>query len=454
MGKGQRYKRTFQGDIVRLTEPTKTMETALESISARVRGDQHCEFKWLMPHYSKENLITCFHELKRRKAVGVDKRSKDDYEENLERNVEALITKMKNLSYRPLPARQVLIPKADGGQRMLGVSAIEDKIVQLLTAKILGAIYEPIFVEGSIGYRPGKNCHQGVKAVTNFIFKQWDSTTVLEIDFANFFGSIDHSKLIALLKMKIKDATFLRYIVRALKSGILEVDGQYQDTETGTFQGSICSPILANIFAHYAIDVWFTEASRKSFIGSAEMIRYCDDAVFLFGNKRDGEHFAKELGDRVERFGLKLNTEKTQLIHLEKTKRMKGVKQPTFNFLGFTFFLGKSKAGRVIPKVCSEAKRIRKKVRDIKEWLKKSRHRLRLRNLWHRLRSRVRGHIQYFAVSHNLHAVQSFVHICTSLFFKWINRRSQKRSINWDKFKLFLEREPMPEIKTTFALFT
>ena len=436
---------------MKLTKLPVTMETKLERISNRSRQDPRCEFSWLMQHFSVENLVTCFHDLDGKKAVGVDSLTKEEYAENLTGNLESLVEKMKTMSYHPSPSRQTFIPKADGGKRPLGIATIEDKIVQTMMAKILEAVYEPTFLDSSYGFRPARNCHQGIKATFDFLFSNWNPV-ILEIDFKNFFGSIDHNKLLAILRMRIKDERFIRYIARMLKSGILTREG-FKKTDEGTAQGCICSPILANIFAHYGFDIWFKAVSSNNLNGKAEMVRYCDDAVFLFNNFSDAQRFYTALKGRVVRFGLELNSNKTHLIRMDKCALAKGRKQSTFDFLGFTFFLGKSKSGRVVPKLKSDAKRTRKKLKEIKAWLKLSLHQFRQLELWNRLRARVRGYIQYYGISHNITTVRKFIHQCILMFFKYINRRSHKRSFSWEKFLLFIKRYPMPQLRVRRLLF-
>jgi group II intron reverse transcriptase/maturase len=239
------------------SKPLIKTDTKLKRIAELSGKDPKMKFNWLMPHFNKENLIGCFRELDGRKAVGIDKQTKEDYATNLESNIEDLINRMKSMSYRPQPVKEVLIPKMNGKFRSLGIACIEDKIVQSMMAKVLGAIYEPLFRNSSYGFRPNRNCHQAVKVVLNQIYGNW-CNMILDIDLENYFGSIDQKKLVALLRLKIKDETFIRYVVRTLKSGILTQEG-FKRSDEGMAQGSICSPILANIFAHYALDIWFED---------------------------------------------------------------------------------------------------------------------------------------------------------------------------------------------------
>jgi group II intron reverse transcriptase/maturase len=417
------------------------METKLQKIGERSRKDNRSKFKWLMPLFTKDNLAQCFHELNGRKAVGIDKRTKEDYGEELSTNLDDLIDRMKRFNYRPQPVKEVLIPKDDkGGTRPLGIANIEDKIVQQLFAKILGAIYEPTFMESSYGFRPGRNCHQAVKGVASYLYNTYNPV-ILDVDLTNFFGTIDHQKLIAVLSLRIEDQTFLRYIVRMLKAGILNKEGLNVSDE-GTAQGSICSPILANIFAHYAIDLWI-ENTVKVHCPSVALFRYCDDFVLCFTNLSEAEKVNRVLLKRLNRFSLAVNQSKTKMVCFDKRQHSLGKKQESFDFLGFTFYLGNSSKGVVIPKVKTSRKKFRMKLKNVKKWCKQERSTPgKLAIKWAKLNRKLQGHCQYYGVSHNARSVRRFIHESRRIFFKWMNRRSQKPSFTWEKFLKFEKSHP------------
>jgi len=432
------------------TKCNLTMETKLKRIEKLSSENPKAEFKWLIQHFSKENLISCFHELGRKKVVGIDGKSKDDYEENLEQNIESLISRMKGLKYYPAPVREVKIPKGNGKFRPLGISNIEDKIIQSMYAKILNAIYEPVFIQESYGFRPGRSCHHALKDVFNYLDSRRYGV-VIDIDLSNFFGTINHRKLIQILELKIKDRTFIRYIVRMLKSGVL-ADGELCKSDDGTPQGSIVSPILANIFAHYAIDLWIKEVVPAHLQGAIHMVRYADDVV-ICACRKDTPRILKALKGRLERFSLKLNPEKTRVVDFNSAMSERGVKQGTFKFLGFTFYIGKSRKNRYIVKLKTAKKTFAEKLKLISVWCKNHRNLYRLAALWKSFIVKIRGHINYYGVSHNLIAVAKFVHNAERIFFKWINRRSQKRSFNWEKFFLYKKLKPLPAPRIVHCLF-
>lgn len=436
---------------MKLTKLPQTSITKLGRIRERSRSNHASEFGWLMQHFSVANLTACFHELNGKKAVGVDGITKEEYAKDLDANIKSLVERMKGMKYRPLPVRIVHIPKANGGTRPLGIAALEDKIVQLMMNKVLEAIYEPMFIGSSYGFRPGKKCHDAIQKVQKFMYSRWTSH-IVEIDFADFFGSIEHSKLLAILSLKIKDDKFIRYVARMLKGGISD-KGQIRRNKCGTVQGSICSPILANIFAHYALDIWFQDVKDKHLRGEAEMARYCDDAVFLFSNASDASRFFESLQGRVDRFGLKLNMDKTKVLTMDKKKFARGIKQSSFDFLGFTFYLGRNDKNTVLPKLKSQSKRMRQKLKEIKVWLRNCLHREDMKLVWQSLMRKIKGYMNYFAISHNGSNVQTFMHLCVRMFFKFLNRRSQKKSITWEKFNLFMERFPLPKLVIKPLLF-
>jgi len=352
------------------------------------------------------------------------------------------------MSYRPKPSREVLIPKNDGKVRPLGISSIEDKIVELMFKKILEAIYEPLFYNFSYGFRPGRSCHQAVAKLQRILFSKYD-WTIIDLDLENFFGSIDHNKLCALIGLKVKDRRFLRYIKRLLKTEILTADG-LKPRSMGTVQGSICSPILANIFAHFALDDWIERQVKPVLNAQIQVVRYADDLCICVSNASEAYRLLRVIPNRLKRFGLKMHSQKTKIIRWDRIAGKGGV----FNFLGFTFHLGLSKKGMAIPKVKTAGERMCKSLNEITEWIKKFRNVDRLSALWKYFQAKMRGHIQYFAVSFNLPRVKVFLNKATEIFFKWINRRSQKRSFTWEKFKLFMQKYPLPKLQVKTNLLT
>lgn len=434
------------------SETYTTTDTKLKRIAWLSQQDPERTFDCLMHMFNERSLLDCFHKLDGKKAVGIDGVSKADYAKNLETNIPELHKKMRDMAYRPEPVREVLIPKEGkpGATRPLGISILEDKIVQKRMQEILESIYEPIFLECSHGFRPKRSCHTAIRALQNHLHMHV-TETVIDIDLKNFFGTINHTLLENLLKEKIKDTKFMRYISRMFKAGVLS-KGDLSINDDGVPQGSICSPILSNIFAHYAIDIWI-EMIKPHCEGMIKLFRYADDAVICCQSSKDAQRIRSTLVKRLEKFGLQLNEEKTKLISFDKKKAAQGITQETFDFLGFTFYWGRSLGGRTIPKLKTRGKTMRAKLNRVTEWIRKKRNRLPLGTIWKTFTAKLRGHVQYYGVSHNFSNVQKFLHESTRIFFKWINRRSQRKSFDWKKFSLFMKKYPLPEVRIVHPLF-
>jgi len=427
--------------------------TKLNRIAWLSMQNSRKEFECLMHLFNQESLTECFHELDKDKAVGIDGITKMDYGTNLHNNIEKLITQMKNMAYRPGPVRERLIPKEGkpGATRPLGISNLEDKIVQRMTQKVLESIYEPLFLECSHGFRPKRGCHTAIKALMEHLYKN-EIQTVIDIDLKNFFGTIDHEMLENILKTKIKDPKFMRYINRMFKSGVL-TEGELKISEEGVPQGSICSPVLSNIFAHYAIDIWIEEMVKPACKGSVGLFRYADDAVICCQYEAEAERIRRTLGKRLGKFKLQLNEEKTKLVPFNKRLASQGVKQGTFDFLGFTIYWGKSRSGWTIPKLKTKAKAMKTKLKKMNEWAKQVRKEKPLKEIWQIFKSKLRGHVQYYGVSHNAERVNTFLYRATKIMFKWLNRRSHRKSFTWEKFQLYMTADPLPQGKIAHLLF-
>lgn len=427
--------------------------TKLKRIAWLSEQDSRKKFECLMHFFNRESLLECFHELDKRKAVGVDGINKITYAKNLEENIQGLIAQMKKMAYRPGPVREVLIPKEGkpGATRPLGISNLEDKVVQKMMQKVLENLYEPLFLNCSHGFRPGRSCHTAIQGLHKHLYEN-EIQTVIDIDLKNFFGTIDHHLLENILKERIRDPKFMRYINRMFKAGVLS-DGEMKVSDEGVPQGSICSPILSNIFAHYAIDVWIEEMVKPACRGTVELFRYADDVVICCQYEADALRIRKALVKRLEKFKLQLNEEKTKLVTFDKKAARQGEKQGTFDFLGFKFYWGKSRTGRVIPKLQTRAKTKRAKLKRVKEWIKQERNSKPLKEIWKIFLAKLRGHIQYYGVSHNARQVKNFLYGARRIVFKWLNRRSQRKSFTWESFEKYLEINPLPKVKVVHPLF-
>ena len=374
-----------------------------------------------------------------KKAVGVDKVTKGEYQEKLEENLENLITRMKNERYRPNPSRRVYIDKAGSTKkRPLGISCYEDKLVEKAVAMLLEIVYEPRYLNCSYGFRPQRNCHQAVREVIEMI-QYRKINYVVEADIRSFFDKLNHEWLIKFLEHDIADRKLIDIIRKQLKAGILE-DGKCLIKEEGSPQGGGASAALANIYLHYVLDLWFEKVVKKRCQGQAYLIRYADDFVCCFQYKDDAEWFYTELPKRMAKFDLELADEKTRILEFGRfardNRKARGERKPqTFAFLGFTFYCGtdgRKEFFRVIVK--TDRKKMISKLKKMNIWLKENRH-IKVSEIIKRVNLSLRGHYNYYGVTDNTRSLERFCSMIRSLIYKWLNRRSQKHSYDWASFQ-------------------
>ena len=435
--------------------PTETRQmtiTKLERIAWLSARDGHKRFDNVMHLFTEENLAECYRSLDGRKAVGADGVTKKMYGEDLEGNLTDLVGRMRRMAYRPGAVREVLIPKPGqvGRTRPLGISNLEDKIVQGMMYKVLAAIYEPLFLDCSYGFRPGRSAHDAVRDLHRHLYSHRVST-VIDVDLSRYFDSIDQQLLLEMIDKKVGDRRFLRYLCRQFKAGVLR-DGELSIRDDGVVQGSLCSPILANIFAHAVIDEWFEDTVKRHCRREVALFRYADDLVICCEHEHDADRVLKALRNRLERFGLRLNDEKTRRVSFARPSagRNGGT---AFDFLGFTFYWGRSLNGHPIPKVKTSGKRLRASLVRVRAWASTVRNRQGLLPIWRTFCAKVRGHLRYYGVSFNHRALERFIRQATRIMYKWLNRRSQRRSFNWEKFQRFMDQHPLPRPVVYTSLF-
>jgi RNA-directed DNA polymerase len=365
----------------------------------------------------------------------------------------AKILRLSDDEYIPSPVKEHLIPKdgQPGKFRPLGISIFEDKIVQGAFRQVLEAIYEPLFLDCSHGFRPKRGCHTTIKDLRKYLYEN-TVETIIDIDLKNFFGTIDHKLLEGFLREKIADERFIRYILRMFKAGVLS-EGDLVISEEGMPQGSICSPILSNIFAHKVLDEWVEKIIQPYCTGKVKLFRYADDAIICVEKESDAIRIREVLPKRLAKYKLVLNEEKTKMVSFSRAKVQNGISQGTFDFLGFTFYWGKTRKGRIVPKLKTSSKRMDTKLENVKIWIKDIRNKVKMKEIWGTFCSKLRGHGQYYGVSFNSKRIQKFFWESTRVVFKWLNRRSQKRSFTWEKFIKFMERHPLPKACICHALF-
>lgn len=434
------------------------LNTKLDRIEQRSRKYPDAIFNNLGHAIDLDLLRTCFYSLDARKAVGVDGITKKQYGRKLELNLLELLKKIRNRSYYPKPSRMVEIPKADGSKRPLAISCTEDKIVQEAVRRILERIYEPHFLDCSFGFRPGRNAHQALANLDKRLLKE-SCRVAVDIDLKQYFNTIPHKPLGKILQKKVRDRRLLYLIIKLLKAPTLNKDGTLQRNEVGSPQGSILSPLLANIYLHYVLDEWFAKINKEYLRGTAHMVRYADDVLFTLGREEDAERFHKGLINRLQAFGLSVNEAKTRIIpcgsKVARSYAELGKKMPTFTFLGFLHVWGQSmnrKRNEIFwrMKRQTDPKRYRKKLAEIKYYLMKYRHR---KDLIPYTIAIVKGYMNYFAVNDNKRRVSMFLQEVKRILFKALNRRSQKKSFNWERYLEVLKFYDFPEVSILVNLF-
>lgn len=405
----------------------------------------------------EQYLYECFRELERGKAAGVDTRTKESYTEaEIRQAIRDVVRHMKERTYRPQPVRRVFIPKSNGAMRPLGIPTIMDKVVQLATAKIVASLFEPLFLEVSYGYRPKRNAHTALKAVHEMIMGQ-KVNWIVDADIKAFFDNVNHEWMMKCLKQRITDPNFLTLIRRMLKSGVV-TEGVRTATEHGTPQGGIISPILANIYLHYVLDLWFEKKGKPALRGYAGIVRYADDFVIGCQYSDDAHQCIALIKDRFNQFCLTLAQDKTRVIEFgrfakeRRTERKKG-KPETFNFLGFTHYCGTTRKGTYVVELKTSKQKYQASVKRMKDWLKTVKNRKPLPDIWNLLILKLRGHYQYYGVSGNYRKIRDFQEQTERLAHKWLNRRSQKKSWSWEQYHRYLERYPLPKPRIVYNIY-
>jgi group II intron reverse transcriptase/maturase len=410
------------------------MQTSLRGIAKKAQEKKKHRFGNLYEMLNEENLVDCWRYIRKNAACGVDRVSAREYEENLEENIKRLVERLKTGSYRAKLVRRQYIPKGGGKTRPLGIPATEDKLLQVAVKRILEAIYEQDFLRCSYGYRPGKGALDAVDKLTiKLQFGRYNY--IVEADIKGYFDNIDHEWLIRMLEERIDDGALVRLIKKWLKAGILDTDGKVKHPATGTPQGGIISPILANVYLHYVIDLWFHKVVKKHRRGEACLIRYADDFVCAFQHQEDAERFYRVLGKRLGKFGLEVSAEKTRVIPFH---RYPPSGKSRFQFLGFEFYWGKDRGGKPHLKRRTSRKKLRNSLKRFTEWCVKNRN-LKPRILLKRLNAKLRGYYNYYGVIGNYDSLKQFFLQVKRILFKWLNRRSQRRSYNWKGFDQVLE---------------
>ena len=401
-------------------------------IALQLQG--HKTVQGIMKYVNKESLIEQDRKQDKKKATGIDKVTKEQYEEQLGTNIDKLLERMKQFAYRPQAVRRTYIPKTGSKElRPLGIPAYEDKLVQGVMAEILNQIYEPIFLENSYGFRPKRDCHMAIKEVNRIIMTR-RINYVVDADIKSFFDNVDHKWMIKFLEHVIQDKTFIRYIMRFLKSGIMEELKKYE-SDKGTPQGGLISPILANIYLHYVIDLWFEKEIKANCKGEAYMIRYADDFVSCFEKEKEAKEYYERLKERLAKFKLEISEEKSKIIKFGKNS---GNSKDKFDFLGFTHQNGISRKGKYKLVEITSQKKLTAKKKAVKEWLKEN-IQLPTPELIKKLNIKLIGHYRYYGITNNSKRMYNYRNYIILELFKRLRRRSQKHKMTVERYKKILE---------------
>ena len=401
------------------------MATKAEGI--REQSAKYPRVENLMHNVNEETLMSEHRKQNRKKAVGVDGVSKDRYDENAEENIRELVKRMKKFQYKPLPVKRVYIPKANGKKRPLGLPSYEDKLVQGVMADILNDVYEPRFLDCSYGFRENRNAHQVVRYINQTIMCR-KVNYVLEADIKGFFDNVDHDWLMKFLEHDIADKNFLRYIKRFLIGGIME-GTELKESDRGTPQGGLISPVLANVYLHYVLDLWFEKGIKPRLKGEAYYVRYADDFLIMFQYENEARKVMQVLIPRLGKFGLEVAEEKTRILPIG---RFKGTKED-FDFLGFTFYNTKTRTGKYRVGVRTSKKKLKAKKQAAKAWLK-TRLTKPVADTMKTLAAVIRGHCNYYGVNGNYHAIQNFWKYLKYATYRMLNRRDQKGKFRYEKY--------------------
>lgn len=428
----------------------------LKLITERARRERKVKFTSLAHLLNEESLETCYRELKKDRASGVDEVSVEEYGEALKENLKSLVNRMKMKQYQPKPVRRTYIPKAGTAElRPLGIPSTEDKLVQKGLMKILEAIFEQDFLNCSHGFRPKRSCHTALRALDKVVMTK-PINAIVEVDIEKFFDNVNHYWLLRCIEERVSDPNLLLLIRKFLKAGIVE-NGQWSESGQGTPQGGIVSPLLANIYLHFVLDLWFEGKFKSRAKGYVELIRYCDDFVVACESEQDAKLLMVELERRFSQFKLKISKEKTKVIPFGRKKWERSLrcdeKIPTFNFLGFTHYCGASRKGRFVMGHKTSKQNLNRKLKETKEWLKKIRNQIVMKEWWPALRAKLIGHYNYFGISGNMRSLRQFYDRVYNLVFKWINRRSQKKSMTRERYNAYLQWNPLPMPKIYHSFY-
>ncbi len=410
------------------------MQTSLERIANKARQSRGHRFQNLYRLLDEQFLEQVYHRLNKAAASGVDRVTYQAYGKGLKENIAGLVERLKKKGYRAKLVRRRLIPKGNGKVRLLGIPVLEDKLLQTAVGLILQAIYEQVFLPCSYGYRPQIGARDAVEELSARL-QFGKCGYVVEADIKGFFDNIDHGWLLRMLEERVDDKALLRLIQKWLRAGVLEEDGKVTKPELGTPQGGSISPVLANVYLHYVLDLWFEKAVKSRCEGESLLIRYADDFVCLFQFKREADRFYGVLPKRLCKFGLQLAPDKTRILRFNRFRNINGKR---FEFLGFEYYWGTSRKGNAQLYARTSRKKLRSSLKEFSQWCRRNKS-LGNRKIFAGVNAKLRGHYNYYGVRGNYKSLESYYHRGMVILRKWLNRRSQRRGSSMEKLRKQLE---------------
>ena len=427
------------------TQKSETMSPKLARIAELAREDKQRKFFSIAHLLTIDALYAAFLSLRTEASAGVDGVTYKQYDVNTWEKIPILHEKLKSDEYRAQPLRRIYIPKEDGKQRPISIPSLEDKIVQRATVKLLNAIYEQDFLECSYGFRPGRNAQHALDEIGRVICRR-PISFVLEADICSYFDNIVRSQLMEMIEKRVSDGSILRLIRKWITIGVID-EGRLLVTETGTGQGQVISPLLANIYLHYVLDEWFQEVVKPRLKGEAYEIRYADDFILCFQFREDAEKVVEVLHQRFAKYGLQLHPVKTRLIEfgpdaLTKSEQPGGKKPATFDFLGFTHISKWSRRGRFMIQLRTMRKRLRRSLKAVAAWCRRHRHDP-MEEQCKVLNQKLRGHYQYYGRPTNFRSLREYYRNVRRIWKIWLNRRTRGKTMNRERYGFLLRRYPL-----------
>ena len=410
------------------------MQTTLQGIAQKAKRLKKYRFRNLYREINVDALKWAWKFINKKASAGIDKVTAREFEQDLDENINDTVTNLKQKRYRAKFVRRAHIPKGKGKTRPLGIPAVIDKLIQVVVAKILGAIYEQDFTANSYGYRPNMGALDAVEAISKELqFGKYNY--IVEVDIKGFFDNMDHDWITRMLEERIDDGEFIRLIKKWLKAGILETDGKITHPITGSPQGGIVSPVIANIYLHYALDLWFEKVVKPSCNGTVYCCRYADDFVCAFQSEPEARRFYRQIKERLGKFGLEVAEEKTNIIRFSRYQKEENT---AFDFLGFEFRWGISRNGKMIIKKRTSPEKLRKALNGITEWCKHMGS-MRRKDIFRKLNRKLIGYYNYYGVIGNYDSLSIFFFRMQKILYKWLKRKSFRGKLSWEKFNKYLE---------------